>query len=500
MGRYFVAILVCIVLLALPYASAPQRAEASAEREFLVIGFDNTLPANLAALVSAAGGTLVRELRAIGVAVVRSSNPAFAATLGAHTDIAGVALDLEINWLSEVTDLDSLQVYQPSVSPANPGPTGHLPAIPPLFGFQWNMARIEANLAWLAGFQGVPAVKVAILDTGIDPGHVDTAGRVIAALSANFTPEASPPAGFAPADFPAGGPFFPWLDYHFHGTHVAGIVAANGVFLSGVARHASLIAVKVLNRFGSGTFGGVISGIVYAADVGADIINMSLGATFPRSCVFVAPDGTKTKFPSQCAALLSAMNRAVNYASSQGTLVISAAGNSAVNADRDGNRIWVPAQSGNGVAVSATGPVDQAAGTFDNLAFYSNYGHSIINVAGPGGGGIPGPAPPGNILDRVLSPCSRYSTFGAPATFLHPCRVRPAPVFPAIYLFARGTSMSAPAASGVAALIDSNVGGAYGMAQLRSRLQRSSDDLGKTGADPIYGHGRVNAYKGATGP
>ncbi len=108
MGRIFAALLLCVALVALPHTSPLLPAEASAEREYLVVGFDRTLPVNFTALVSAARGTVVRELRAIGVAVVRSSNPTFAATLGAHADIAGVALDTPVNWLQGVPSATTL--------------------------------------------------------------------------------------------------------------------------------------------------------------------------------------------------------------------------------------------------------------------------------------------------------------------------------------------------------------------------------------------------------
>ena len=110
---------------------------------------------------------------------------------------------------------------------------------------------------------------------------------------------------------------------------------------------AEIVAVKVLRSdTGSGAFSWIIQGIMYASgpDVQADVINMSLGATFDRINAGGGGSGP----------LIAALNRAINYATAAGTLCVSAAGNEGVDLN---SRIWsIPAQSGNGMAVAATGP------------------------------------------------------------------------------------------------------------------------------------------------
>src|SRR5205814_6884130 len=129
---------------------------------------------------------------------------------------------------------------------------------------------------------------VAILDTGLDPDHIDQNGTVIdQASSIAFTPSTNGPPT--------------WADDHFHGTHVGGIVTTNNIGTAGVAPNVTLIAVKVLNAAGNGSFSDIIAGLIWAATVHADVANMSLGAFFPKNGQL----GT-----SQLAA---ALNRAVNY-------------------------------------------------------------------------------------------------------------------------------------------------------------------------------------------
>lgn len=251
-----------------------------------------------------------------------------------------------------------------------------------------------------------------------------------------------------------------------HGTHVGGIIAAaiNNRGTQGVAPLAELVPIKVLAESGSGSFSWLIEGLAYAESIHADVANMSLGAAFDRNNAGGGGAGP----------LISALNRAINHATAAGVLCVSAAGNN--GADLNSRIFSIPAQSGNGMAVSAVGPFNQT--NFDRLASYSNHGQSVINVAAPGGEDAAG-----NVLDYILAP-GGFS-------------VSSSGVISYAYYFADGTSMAAPHVSGVAAILV----GKYGHmspARLKALIQNSAVDILKPGADPQTGKGRIDALA-ATG-
>jgi len=416
--------------LSLPALSAPVN--------YLVVATGNdTAKAKAAIVVN--GGTVVADLNAIGVvqASADSANAGFAAAVAATPGILSADADPDINWLPAGEPLVSID-SNPAASGVNSEP---------LSGLQWNMRQIHANQTAAAGKLGAGAV-VAIVDTGLNSQHRDLVDRIDTARSVAFV------NSIAGAALPA------WEDDVFHGSHVGCIVAAsiNNFGVQGVAPSARLVAVKVLNSAGSGSFANVIRGIEYAASIGVDVINMSLGATFDRNNA--GGNGGGEPFGH----FLAALTRAVNHATQSGVLVVSAAGNEAV--DLNGRLMSVPAQSGNGVSVSATGPIAQA--NFDRLASYSNFGASVVNFAAPGGDLVP----PAGVVQDLVPSCGNLRA-GNPNTFF----------------FAAGTSMATPHVAGVAALLVGQLGH-VGAAKLKAIIGNTAADVLPTAQQ---GRGRVDA-------
>lgn len=200
----------------------------------------------------------------------------------------------------------------------------------PYFDLQWGLTKIKAPQAWEMT-TGSTSINIAILDTGVDLDHPDLANKIISNI--NFSTSGT-------VD-----------DVYNHGTHVAGIAAAmtnNGIGVSGLGYTSTIMNVKVLSDTGSGSYSGIASGIIWAADNGAEIINMSLAGSFGSS----------------------SLEDAVNYAWSKGVVVVAAAGNS-------GNTTpMYPAYYTNCIAVAGTDINDARAS-------WSNYG-DWVDVAAPG--------------------------------------------------------------------------------------------------------------------
>lgn len=427
----------------------------------LVLFKGNGAPADFSTQVSTLGGTVVYQHSIL--AIVEGMTDANAAAI---QGVAEVQQDVEFELNVERADVD--MALDAPESPSNPAGAFFYPR-------QWHMWAIGADQAWAAGRLGSPLVTVAVLDTGIDrrsSPHADLAGRVDYTRGARFQLD-------NPACIPATFTFQATDDLMFHGTHVAATIASNAVAAAGVTSGVTLVPVKVLGLTntppaapgpgtctgGSGSFGAVLAGVLYAADIDADVANMSLGGGFGK-----AGNGR----------FVGMINSVFNYAHRQGLLVVVSAGNEAIDLDHDGNLYKTYCTTPNTICVSATGPaVATSANVFsglDSFAGYSNYGRSAINVAAPGGTG-------GSSRPRgyVTAACSR----SAVSAGLGICRTG------TFVVGSNGTSMASPHVSGLAALIVEQVG-KNKPAQVKAILQQSADDIYFPGTDPYSGKGRIN--------
>lgn len=432
-----------VSLLVMATFTAPRAwADGSANRH-LVLFRGNGVPAGFAAEAQTLGGTVVYS-HPSGIAVVTGLSDQAAAALANDKSVAEVEPDFTFQ-LEPVAIGATEAMGDVVASPADPTAAYFYPR-------QWDMRAIDAPVAWAEDRLGSSAVTVAILDTGIDYNYYDLSGLVDLSRSASFVP----------SDDALVDTYFPGTnhvtDLNWHGTHVASNVASHSYVIAGVTTETTLMAVKVCSVSGSCPLSSVISGVLYAADEGADVANMSLGGGFAK-----AGNGPYVGF----------INKVFNYANSVGMTIVVSAGNDALDLDHDGNNYQTYCSTPNTICVSATGPT-ASAGTdgpwtdVDAPAFYTNYGRSAINVAAPGGssGGY------------VWGACSTTSLV-IPA-----CQT-------GIYVVgAAGTSQAAPHVSGTAALVVDDVGRRPG--RVKTVIQQTADDLGQPGTDPYYGKGRIN--------
>lgn len=440
--------------------------------QYLVRFKGPAVPAGFAQTVAAMGGEVIFTHAGVGIAAVSGLSAEAATVLAATSDVA--AVDADAFTLLEAAADEPMSGEAEVSSPTQPG-------LAFFYRRQWNMPAIGAPAAWAAGKLGSPTVKVGVLDTGIDYLHPDLYGRVDLALSRSFLNAAG--NAQVQALYPGAHPV---ADLNYHGTHVAATIASNGLAAAGVTSQVTLVGLKVCtpgsaaNGFrGSCPTSGTLSAILYAADNGIPIINMSLGGAFNRRDAS-AQGGFGPSF-------LATINQVFNYANNKGTMIVVSAGNSALDIDHDGNGYKSYCSAAAATCVSATGPgaATLVGGQYvnivniDSLASYSNYGRSGIDVAAPGGFRAP-----------VWAACSGFTIH----TGLAGCRTRfynPATgAWSGSIVGLSGTSMAAPHAAGVAALLATN---GYRGGRLEAALMQTSDDLGQPGTDPAYGKGRVNA-------
>jgi len=416
-------------------------AEAQAAR-YLIVG-NGAMPGNLAKQVKQAGGKL-EQAYPFGVAVASSDNPAFAGSIsGVGYVVEDVGFDVE-RPMMEVAGVE----------------TGDPPASGDddfFFDLQWGHNYVRAQHAWAAGVTG-EGVRVAVLDGGFDLDHPDLAPNINLALSADMTGE---------------GLQYGLPNTFSHGTHVAGTIAAadNGFGTIGVAPNAELVLVKVLSDAGSGSFADVIAGIYHAASVDADVINMSLGALIPRQ-------GGAPGEAREISALANAVGHAITYATQQGTTVIVSAGNAAADLDGDGGLVRFNTGMPNAVGISALTTLNWAGDPAANEtlvpASYTNYGTSMVDFSAPGGS-VDYPGNEGCVVAGLARPCWVFDLVFSTGN--------------GGWYWSAGTSMAAPHAAGVAALIISEHGGEMSPKHVVAEMRRRGLDLGKPGADDYYGRG-----------
>ena len=401
----------------------PSAARLAPEQPRLLVRFRSSATADdRAAAIASVGGIVDRVLGPLEV--TRIAIPSGADPTGDETGLTALRLSRHPAVLSVEPD---------SVGSVQFTPNDPFYVSDPSVGLgQWGIRKAHVDQAWDIA-RGSPSIIVAVIDTGIDANHPDLAGVVLP--GATFLTSPDPTCAAVPAGST--------VDDNAHGTHVAGLIAANGnngIGIAGVAFGVKILPIKALDCQGSGLMSDVASGVIWATDHGARVINISLGSNA----------GQPT------------LQDAIRYAIARNTVVVAAAGNCGVASSRCStlNEPQYPGAFPEVLAAAATDENDAHA-SFSNVGGY-------VGISAPG--------------VRVYSTIPTYPTTLSRSTGF------------SSYAAFSGTSQASPFVAGVAALMLSREPG-LSVAQVLDRLRTTSDDLGAFGPDPVFGSGRVNALR-----
>ncbi|WP_114579204.1 S8 family serine peptidase [Saliphagus sp. LR7] len=414
----------------------------------LTIGFIGTGSAESGTTYVVTGGSR-RKLKKAGFSVTRELAGGSVAIVSGPADAES---DLKsVGGVSGVTENFEVEL-------ANPVTEDHTTKQASFTELQWDKEITDTFEAH--HYATGDDTRIVIADTGVDGTHPDLAGNFNEGLSRSFINggEEAPHMG------PAGGD---------HATHVAGTAAATGdVGITGTAPDAEIVSVRVLGP-DSSSFADVLAGADYAAEIGADATNFSLGAG---------------PYPSQANSdgLRVAVQKVMQDVARRGTVLTVSAGNNETNLQQgqscreitndDGEVVdvvcdnwhYVPGTVQGVMTISATTPNDE-------LAFYSNYGTNAIEVGAPGGGY--------ETLAKTVDPT-------ADVEWPYPTNLVYSSIPGASYGWKAGTSMAAPQVAGLVGLVRELKPGLK-VNQVENIIAHGAD-LVQGRSSPEFGAGRIN--------
>ncbi|MGG1679513.1 S8 family serine peptidase [Neobacillus sp. NRS-1170] len=457
---------------AAPSLAVENQLTKSEGKNLYVIAFENELPKGYEEVIKKAGGRVVKALPEVGGIEAQSDDPAFLSNLKKvpSIEVASKEVPLALNQPAKIPTLAQSAAINQQES---------------LWDAQWGIQRVTNNgksyEIETGGYENakgetIHKAVVGVIDTGIDPKHPDLRKNLLGGR--NLVP--------AGMDATETGDPYDIVDRNGHGTHVSGIIAANGN-VKGVGPELGIRTYRTFYSDQALTLPSIIiDGIIAAANDKVDVINMSL-RLYNTSKTIIEGETYKTTADT----LL--WKRAIQYALKNDVTVVAASGNESLDLD-DKNEVTnylnslyepfgislkgpttvVPAQMPGVINVSASNKWSE-----QELAFFSNYGNSAIDVAAPGGDFG---AKYAETLDPATADITNLILSTWPTDLGTP------------YTYNAGTSMAAPQVAGIAGVIKA-AHPDLKPSQVSAIIKQTAIDFGKPGQDAFYGSGEANAYR-----